>query len=149
MVCTWTCALAVGLIIASLLPNMASTDKQDKLETLLTPEQKDVYDQIIEERTKLYMQGLAIGLILAFLYLRYYKMEIMSSICIFVCITVLAQVTYYLLMPKSKWMLNYLDNSAQNDAWLELYKDKMNRWHWGFIIGIIGYGVLCYALIKN
>ena len=33
--------------------------------------------------------------------------------------------------------------------WLEKYKLMKGRWHFGLLMGIIGYGLLCFAIENN
>ena len=42
-------------------------------------------------------------------------------------------------MPKSKYILEYLNSSQQNKAWLNIYKHMKNRHMFGMLLGALGY----------
>ena len=52
-------------------------------------------------------------------------------------------------MPKKDWMLNHLKTPEQNKQWLEVYKQMKFKWHFGFLIGLVGYGIMCYGFYRN
>lgn len=120
--------------------------------------QKKVFDKIVDERRKLAMQGYGLGLGLAILgliamaYLKKSKTKTsfisyaLSRICLVVATTFVVQYFYYMLMPKSNWMLDYLTSEAQKKAWLNVYRTYQYNYHLGMVIGLIGAGVLAYAV---
>lgn len=149
MVCLLTCAIAYALLGANIWTMMVDDKYEKNLLNTLTDEQKKIHDEIVSDRMKLYLHGLVLGLIIALFIIYKFKLSMTSSICLFIAIVGLTQVIYYELMPKKKWMLDYLDNSEQNKAWLAIYKEMKSRWHYGFIGGLIIYGIICYGLLKN
>jgi uncharacterized membrane protein YkgB len=50
-----------------------------------------------------------------------------------------------MLHPKSKWMLNYLNDKEQVKAWLQMYRTMQFNYHLGLVLGIIGVGVFAFA----
>lgn len=149
MVCLLTCAIAYALLGANIWTMMVDDKYEKNLLNTLTDEQKKIHDEIVSDRMKLYLHGLVLGLIIALFIIYKFKLSMTSSICLFIAIVGLTQVIYYELMPKKKWMLDYLDNSEQNKAWLAIYKEMKSRWHYGFIGGLIIYGIICYGLLKS
>jgi hypothetical protein len=53
----------------------------------------------------------------------------------FTAVTLGIGVLYYLLMPKSDWMLLHLKTADENKAWLEVYKTMKQRYLIGMILG--------------
>lgn len=155
MPCYLTCAIAVALITASFFTCFAAKKYcyQHALMRTLTPDQRTVYIEIVDRRFKLYVQGMILGLLLGALYLmsvQNKKPKNKSSVvCTFVAIVAATQYFYYSLMPKKKWMLDYVTSEASVEAWLDMYKYMKNQYHWGFVIGLAGYAVLCMAFVKD
>lgn len=152
MVCNLTCAIAVGFIFASIYTMMTPKTEMEKLKSMVDSETAKIYDDIAAERFKLYVQGLILGLIASLLFLyanRNVYYETSFKVCLFVVIVAVFQIGYYELMPKSKWMLDYLSTQEQNTQWLKIYKMMKNRWHLGFFIGIIGFVILGHGICKE
>ena len=154
MVCYLSCTIASGFIFASLFTMFATkkTMLANDLRQSLTPEQDAVYKTIVEERTRLYLHGLVIGLLLGVVYLyitREKKDKLIHRLCLFTLIVMGTQYFYYTLMPKKRWMLDFLDSKEANQKWLEMYKYMKYQYHIGFLFGIVGYTILAYGLCKG
>ena len=116
----------------------------------LTPEQKIIYEKISKERLEISIKGYILGLILSLLiifYMNKYKITKYSgiNICIVLATSFLANYFYYILSPKTDWMLNHTENLAQTQAWLKMYRIMQYYYHMGLVLGIIGTGILAYA----
>lgn len=152
MVCLGTCAISTGFIFASLYTMMVSGNEHVNLAKVLDADTVKIYDNIKKERMQLYLHGLVIGLIVATLIL-YLNRDTMTNttanVCTFVLIVAVVNYFYYNLMPKKDWLLNHLKTPEQNKQWLSVYKQMKYKWHMGFLIGLVGYGVLCYGFYKN
>ena len=150
MSCNITCAIAVGLIVMS-LATLIGTKKSLLLHTFmdtLNDKQKGIYYEIIQQRFGYFIQGKILGLLIAGAYLYHAlqnNMEVNSIVCMVVLIIFSTQYIYYKMMPKTKWMLEYLDKPDQIKSWLEVYKYMNHRLHGGFLFGIIGYGLLVWS----
>lgn len=151
MVCVITCSLAVGFVAASLLVMITKSDKHLKLRNALEEQSRGAYDKIVAERTKLFIKGSIIGLIAALLFYFWAKnkMNNVSIVCLFISIIFIVQVLFYILTPKSDYILNHIKTQEQAKLWYDVYKDMKFKYHLGFIIGIVGYGVLCYSMAKD
>lgn len=153
MVCYLSCTIASGFIFASLFTMFATkkTMLANDLRSILTPEQDEMYKSIVEERTRLYLHGLVIGLLLGviYLYLTRKDKNLTRRLCVFTLITMGAQYFYYTLIPKKRWMLDYLDTKEANQKWLEMYKYMKYQYHLGFLFGIVGYTILAYGLCRD
>lgn len=142
-----TCLIALVFIGASLYTSIKHCIPCDKLKESFTEEQLSVYTQIVKERLYNYYIGLIIGIILALVYYKYSKdneINKTSSICVYLAIILSTQFIYYMLVPKSKYMLDYIDQE-QIPLWLETYKNMKQNYYLGALFGIISYFILMYA----
>lgn len=138
--CGLSCLIASALF-GSMLYTMLYQDKHkimQEFQQTLTVEQNAIYKKIINERMRLYIEGLLIGLLLGFIYLSYCKRS-MYSACIFTMIVLIVNNGYYLLHPKSQYMVPHLETEEQRVAWLNVYVSMKNRCHRGMILGAIAY----------
>lgn len=150
MVCYLSCGLAIALILGTLFVNIYSHYNNEvvkKYRSLLTPEQDNIYKEIVNERLRIYMTGQLLGLLLGLLYLFTSKQNF--SVCMFLFIVMLTQYFYYTLTPKQKWMLDYLTTPEQVSAWLDVYKQMMKLYHLGVLFGIIGYFILAKSFLSK
>lgn len=120
--------------------------------------QKKVFDKIADERKKLAMQGYGLGIgisILGLIAMAFFKKTktkssflsyAMSRICLITSITFVVQYFYYTLMPKSAWMLDFLNTDEQKKKWLNVYRTYQYNYHLGMVIGLVGAGLLGYAI---
>lgn len=138
MNCTVSALTGFALLGASVSTLTVSEEQHNLLKNVLSPELDKVYDKIATERRNHYIQGLVIGLILAFLALynsrignRFYRITLFSTI------TLATGVIYYLLMPKSDYMLNHLNTTEENKAWLSVYKTMKSRYLLGLLVGAL------------
>ena len=94
---------------------LSVTEEQHNVLRNVLPDNLDkIYEQIIIERRNHYVFGLVLGGILAFLVIKNVKtVNRFHRISLFVAITLMTSVVFYLLMPKSDYMLNHLQNAEQ------------------------------------
>lgn len=146
MVCITNCALGFALVGATIATALVS--KEDpvfkKYHATLEPEQKDALDRIANERMNLYIQGTLVGVVLVVLlwFLGMRELSPFANGCAFVAIVLLAQYFYYILMPKSDWMVKHLNSKVQNEEWLNVYRHMSVRWHGGLLLGLVGFFLL-------
>lgn len=145
MVCYITCALAVAFIVASLY--IMLTTNKSKQDSIIDEE---IYNKIVKERIKIYIIASIVGAILGIGYLIWKKnnMERIPLICTAILIFFVVQMVVYLVYPKSDYILNHITNNQQSKAWLSMYNQMMKKFLIGFLIGLIGYGLLCFAILK-
>ena len=109
------------------------------------------YDYITRERTVIYYTGYALGLILAIIIITYNtvvrkeKVTSLSLVCTIVGFAFIVNYFYYILTPKSKWMLNEIRTPEETKAWLEMYKNMSFYYHSGLLLGLVAVGTLGYA----
>ena len=140
----------VVIVLASLkIIPITNTPQFHKLVNLLDRDQKNRYDKIKNERKNLAAQGYTLGLIISAIICYYCSisknkdLNKMSYLCIAISVTYITNYFYYLLMPKSDWMVIHLKTVEQRKEWLNIYKimDWFNNM--GFLVGLISVLLLC------
>ena len=113
----------------------------------LNMQQREAYDKIAKERLHISMQGYGLGLILSGLIIYYKKKQLKSTslVCLVLATSFITNYFYYMLSPKSDWMLNHVESREQTHAWLQMYRTMQFYYHAGLVLGIIGVGVMAYA----
>lgn len=146
MNCFNSCMVAYALLGSKLLIMGSSGYSKSKYELVntLDNEQKITYSGIIKERGQLFMRGIILGIIIAFtvVYLMN-KKTALTQTCLFISIAMLTAHYYYLLMPKTDFMLNHLKNKEQIRAWLNVYKEMNFKSNLGSILGALAFFVVC------
>jgi uncharacterized membrane protein YkgB len=128
----------------------SSSEVVARYKSLLTPELQQKYAKITSERRKISYQGYGWGLVLSLLLLFYLKrkkpfVSITPTICMVVAVAFVVNYFYYMLHPKSDWMLNHMETKEEVRIWLEMYREMQYHYHMGFVIGIIAIGVFAFA----
>ena len=144
MACVNTCLIGSGFLGSSILTMLASKKSKNFVEfnNVLTPQQRETYKKITQERMNIYIQGLVIGSVLAVLMSQMVKLDKNKKVCLFVVIALGFNYAYYTLYPKSTYMLQHLTSKEQNQAWLNIYKEMKTRCMVGFLLGLAGYIIL-------
>ena len=155
------CATSCG-IAATLLAGMAyctymgnrSQLVQDYMRTL-TADQQQTYAKIAEERRGIYLRGFGWGLLLSALLLgihhQYATMSRTGLLCTVAAITLATNYFYYMLSPKSDWMVLHFNNNSKTDAanWLRVYRGMQVNYHVGLVLGIAGTVLLSNAFYSK
>jgi hypothetical protein len=109
------------------------------------------YKNIVDERTRIYYFGYILGFILSLLVIFYNtqvrknRFSISSLVCIVVSISFLTNYFYYILTPKTDWMLDHIKTPEQTKAWLKMYKGMQYYYHGGLALGLIAVGFFAFA----
>jgi hypothetical protein len=131
-----------------------ATDKSEitkRYKEILSPKLRERYERITNERRNIsyygYVLGVLISLVIIFynLKIKGVKMNTISLVCTVMATAFLTNYFYYMLSPKSDWMLNHVDNQEEVKAWLQMYRSMQYNYHMGMALGIIAVGVLAYA----
>jgi len=150
MTCSISCAISCIFIIGMIYFYNA-TDKSDIVKhykAILPIDLQEKYEKITSERRKISYQGYILGLFLSFVILFYnirIKMNNISLVCTVMATCFLTNYFYYMLSPKSDWMLNHTTNQDQVNAWLIMYREMSYNYHLGIVFGIIAVGILAFA----
>jgi hypothetical protein len=148
MNCYIATLVGLALLGASALTMSVSQDQHDKLKNIFSDELDKKYESIVAERSSQYLQGLILGFILSagFLYCCKDKIQSpFSRVMTFVAISLFTAMAYYMIMPKSDYMLNHLNTQEQNKAWLEMYKTMQSRYLLGMLLGALSSIPIAYA----
>tara|TARA_B000000532_G_C18686469_1_gene327667 strand:+ start:140 stop:583 length:444 start_codon:yes stop_codon:yes gene_type:complete len=135
-------------IIATIWMHFTMRDKSTFEATylkLLDNRQKDLYSKIKVERANISMSGYGAGLLLSLLLIllnyisnRKESLSTTSMACLTGAVTFTVQYFYYILSPKTDFMVLHLESREQREAWLKIYKQCQYNYHLGLVLGIIG-----------
>jgi hypothetical protein len=157
--CTTSCGIAAtliaGMAYCTYMGNRTQLVK-DYMRTL-TADQQQTYARIVAERRSIYLRGFGWGLLLSALLLgihhQYATMSRAALLCSVAAITLATNYFYYVLSPKSDWMVLHFNNNNNNnnDAanWLRVYRGMQVNYHVGLIMGIAGTVLLSNAFYSK
>jgi hypothetical protein len=156
MPCYTSCFLASVFLFATIFTCSATHHNKiiQNYQKQLSSELVTLYRQITDERKRIYYYGYALGLVLSCIIIFYninvndkskIRMTNMSMVCVVVIVSFITNYFYYMLSPKTTYMLEHIKNPEQTKAWLEMYKAMQYYWHAGFVFGIIAVGFLAFA----
>jgi len=160
MVCANSCMFASIFLIANIYMMFSCVNDTNKSEfkKTLTSKQKEIYEKIISERKNIYYGGFALGIALSILalyigenYLFFIDKKnkaTLPKVCTIATITFITNYFFYILYPKSDYMLLHLTNKAQIEGWLAIYKKMQYKFHFGFVLGIIAVTIYAYGFCK-
>ena len=133
-----TLAISLAFIMATFFTIFSDKDLKEKLFILLTPQEQDIYKNIVRQRRNIYFQGLGIGFIISIIYILTHPIiDVYQTLVLLVALTFTVNYFYYILYPKKKYMLQFLDTKKENQAWLNIYRRMQLRYHLGFIFGLL------------
>jgi len=153
MVCAVSCMISTVFLIGMIyFYNM--TDKSEIVKhykSTLTSDLRKRYEKISEERKWISYYGYGLGLVFS-LFVIYYSLKIKkerlnntSLVCIVVATSFITNALFYMVYPKSDWMLEHISNKEQVKAWLQMYKSMSFYYHTGLILGIVAVGIFAFA----
>ena len=153
MPCSTTCMIAVALIIAMIYFQNATSKSKivQEYKKQLPSNLQNLYEKISAERLRLNYYGYALGLILSLIIILYNytskrnKLTNTSLVCLVIVVSFLTNYFYYILSPKSTYMLDHINSPEQTKAWLAMYREMQYNYHLGFVIGVVAVGVLAFA----
>ena len=153
MACSITCSISaiflIGMIYFYNLTNKSEIVKHYK-SSLSTDLQKR-YDKITKERSQISYQGYILGVLIS-LFIIFYNLKIKqnkmnntSLVCTVVATSFITNYFYYMIHPKSDWMLDHMNNKEEIKAWLMMYREMQYNYHMGLVLGIIAVGIFAFA----
>jgi len=145
MNCIANCSVGIVLLLANIFC-MFSVDKytiKKKLYDSLSFKLKERYVKIVKERRDIYYRGFVLGILLSFMMVALMlntnkNIPKRVILCTTLGITFLTNYFYYILSPKSDWMILHLNERRQREAWLDIYRTMSIRFHTGFLLGLLG-----------
>jgi hypothetical protein len=153
MACLLSCAISAIFIIGMIyFYNMTNKSKiVQAYKEKMPPDLQKLYQKISDERMRISYQGYILGFVLSLLVIFYnykikgFKMGNTSLVCTVIAISFLTNYFYYMLSPKSDWMLNHMNSQDQVKGWLLMYREMQFNYHAGLALGIIAVGILAFA----
>ena len=151
MVCSVSCSISLVFIIGMIYFYNATSKNETVVQYKqhLNEHQRQTYDKIAKERLHIGMKGYGLGFLLSLFIILYNyqkkKIKPASVICLVLATSFLTNYFYYMLSPKSDWMLNHVESREQTQAWLKMYRTMQYYYHGGLALGIVGIGIFAYA----
>ena len=153
MPCYISCALATIFVISSIfMSNATQTNKTiQHYQSQLPSNLQNLYAKITEERKRIYYYGYALGLVLSAIVIYYnnntsrIKMTNTTMVCATITISFLTNYFYYMLSPKTTYMLQHINSPEETKAWLTMYRAMQYYWHAGLVLGIVAVAFLAIA----
>jgi hypothetical protein len=138
----------VGYLVYAFTVDKHSVTQQ--LRATLNRQQEVIYDSIVKERKWISITGYLLGLFVALIiivdnYVNRRIRNIPINIAIATATTFIIHYFYYILVPKSQWMVPHLDHKSQREAWVKVYRKMQRSFHGGIFLGIIGVAILASA----
>ena len=153
MPCCWTCMLSIVFVICTIYFMNATTSSKIMIhyQAQLPAELQNTYQEIVSERSRIYYYGYLLGFILSVVIILYNtqikkdKLSTFSMVSIVVCVSFITNYLYYILYPKSKWMLDSIKTEEQTKAWLKMYQGMQKYFHLGLVLGVVAIGIFAFA----
>ena len=153
MACTISCMISAVFIIGMIYfynrTEQSTIVKQYKNNLSMDLQQR--YTRITKERRTISYQGYALGVILS-LFLLFYnlhikgvKMSTFPLVCTVMATCFLTNYFYYILHPKTDWMLTHMDTREEVQSWLQMYREMQYNYHAGVVFGMIAVGIFAFA----
>lgn len=149
MVCAISCAIAFIFIVANVYCcgfAHRSGGVIQEFVAKLSPENRQRYATIAEERRGIYFMGLFLGFVLSMILLMCCRKYFLGGggggsrgglLCMVAAVTFSVNYFYYILSPKSDWMVLHLKSSDETAAWLTVYRTMQYNYHAGLVLGIL------------
>jgi hypothetical protein len=156
MVCTTSCIVAGAFVISSIFVSLR-VDKstlKDPLFQLLSNENKQRYVTIANERKNIYLKGFGLGFIISLFALfvlnnnKMFKVNKLVNICFVLATSFSVNYFFYILHPKSDYMVLHLKDDEEKQAWLDIYKTMQFNYHLGFALGLVGMIFIGNSFVK-
>jgi uncharacterized membrane protein len=159
MPCLVTCSLAVAFLISMIYMYNATNRSQVlvQYEKQLPTNLQQLYKKIRDERQHISYYGYGLGFILSFIAIVYNSVSLKKGsssvtrfdtkgmVCLAVVITFVTHYFYYLLTPKTTYMLEHINSPEQTKAWLIMYKTMQKFYHTGMLLGLVAVGLMALA----
>jgi len=148
MACAISCMISAVFIIGMIYfyNRTGKSEIVKQYKGNMSKDLQDRYDKIARERMIISCQGYVAGVILSLLILFYRGIKNpFSLVCTVMATCFLTNYFYYMLHPKSDWMLNHVGSQKEVKAWLQMYREMQYNYHIGLALGIVAVGVFAFA----
>ena len=153
MPCSLSCGVSLVFLIGMIYMNYAIYESNIivNYKNQLPPELVTTYNNIVDERTQIYYVGYILGVMISLLVI-FYNIQIKKNrlstftlVSIVVAISFVTNYFYYVLSPKSDWMLKHINTPEQTKAWLGMYRGMQVYYHTGLVLGLFAVGTFAFA----
>jgi uncharacterized membrane protein len=150
MVCVKSCSFAVVFITSMVFLNFMTYlyNPADKLTQVLDETQLEKYNKIKSERKMTHIKGLVYGLILAYLSTTVIKVRGYNKLCYLIAAAYIFMYFYYMLIPKSDYLILHLNMPEQKKRWLDNYKFMQFNYNLGLLLGVVLSMLLAFKVIN-
>jgi len=147
-ICGTACFVAVVFALSTLLfPLLLNRGIVGGYRSRLPPAAQVALKAATKERATLAFQGLVLGMIIgAAAVLFSGKMGKAMGVCVLASVAFVVQFLYYMLSPKSVWVVKHLRSAEQRKDWLRVYREYQKAYYGSIAIGVVGAGLLGYGL---
>ncbi len=153
MPCMISCSLSIIFLVGMIYMNysIARSNVILKYKAQLPENLQLKYEEITNERIKIYYQGYILGFFLSLfiiignVYSEHKMLSTSSMVCLVLATSFITNYFYYILSPKKNWMLDSIDTPEQTKAWLKMYREMQVYYHTGLVLGIIAMGMFAYG----
>lgn len=153
MPCSVTCVITSILIIGTIYfqNDTLKSNIVEEYKKQLPSNLQNLYEKITLERLRLNFYGYSLGLTLSLIIILYNyslksnKLTTSSLVCLVIVVSFFTNYFYYILSPKTTYMLNHINSPDQTKDWLTMYREMQINYHFGMVVGIIAIGVLAFA----
>ena len=142
-----SCFIGITLLLSSILSLFLNKNKDIfiKFNNLLNEKQKNIYNQIINERISIYVIGIILGMVSGIYYYIRNKND-KYRLCKFLMIIYLVKFGFYYFYPKKPLMLYSLNTKEQINTWADIYIEMKHRFKLSLLLGFIGYLFIYYFI---
>ena len=130
--------IAGGFLGASLYCTISKPNSVSIFFDNLDENEKKIYLPIVKQRLNHYWSGLILGILIAFIALKYTNLDKQYYASTFLAIALTIQYFFYQLAPKLPSIAESVDSKEDLKRWLNVYNDFKIRYHVGFLLGAIG-----------
>tara|TARA_B100001093_G_C26364405_1_gene815940 strand:+ start:134 stop:607 length:474 start_codon:yes stop_codon:yes gene_type:complete len=153
MFCNISCFVAILFLIANVyvMLTIDCENTKNRFYRILNNSQQQKYEKIVKERKNIYFTGYIIGIILSILvilinkYIFNKRMNNGMMVCCVGAISFTTNYLYYILIPKSTYMIKHLNNQQQIEEWLKINRSMQVKYHIGLLLGIVAIMVFAFA----
>lgn len=151
--CNKYCALAAVFGTGSIMCflNTKKGAVMEDFKDSLNEKQRKKYNEITQNRRKIYTHGLLLGagLSLAPIYaFGSKKLVSINNLCVFISTVLITSYLFYMLSPKGEYMIIHLDDKEKREKWLKIYKKMQMNYHVGLVLGIIAVVLTSISVCK-
>jgi hypothetical protein len=132
--CILGIVLTFGMIFTMF--NVDKNNLKQKFYQSLNSTQKYKYENIINERRNIFFKGYLIGLLISLSVVTYLPKNF-DRICFSAGFTTLFNYLFYILHPKSFYIITELDHPLKRQLWLNIYRMMQFKYHFGLVLGIV------------